>query len=331
MLDDFTQRLYWIDNLGVIPSRCIERVDTVHGSRAIFHGCYDWHSSVHGHWAIFRTDLAGTGKNHELAVKASRRLTVDKINAVIRELQSEPAFEMPYGKAWLLRLTVEYEKWVEQNNAELPSNWKQLGDYVTESLIDYYLGNSGNVLNIYSNQYRNDSFSIVQLHDYLQYRGEEEKLKKMLDYVSKYFLTKSLYFDPKLESDPNAFLSPFWSWVYLLVKTQPIDTLINMINVKELRKDLLSPVVQGEADPKKVHHYGINWSRAWAIKALTKSISSMSLEYSKILITAYHNHIKQGLNTHEEYSRAHPDIEEKESYYSYYHWVPQFAIYALTE
>lgn len=327
LLEDFPDRLYWIDILGEIPSRCIERFDVVHGGRAIFHGCYDWHSSVHGHWAVFRSDLTGTGKNHDLAVKVCKRFSVEKIDAVIKELKSEPTFETPYGRAWLLRLAIEFDLWSKRYGVDLPSNWRILTNYVADSLLDYYLEGPERAPNIYSNQYRNDSFSIVQLHDYLQYH-KEEKLKDVLIYVSRNFLNDGMVFDPKLETDPNAFLSPFWSWVYLLTKTQPLEIISKIIRSSELSKDILNPVVQREVDPKKVHHYGMNWSRAWAIKSLARKLPT---EESNFLVTAYHKHIKHGLKTHEDISQIHLDKEEKDAYYSYYHWVPQFGIYAITE
>ena len=47
MLDEFDKRTQWIDSIGIIPSRCIERVDKFDGDKTIFHGCFDWSSAVH--------------------------------------------------------------------------------------------------------------------------------------------------------------------------------------------------------------------------------------------------------------------------------------------
>lgn len=79
MLDGFDGRNYWIDTLGIIPSRCIELVDKVHGDKTLFHGCHDWHSSVHGHWALFRMDLTGSGRYNDEVIRASKRFTEEKI------------------------------------------------------------------------------------------------------------------------------------------------------------------------------------------------------------------------------------------------------------
>ncbi|MBN1683291.1 DUF2891 family protein [Candidatus Bathyarchaeota archaeon] len=327
----FPQYLQWIDSLGLIPSRCIERFDKVHGNKSLFHGCYDWHSSVHGHWAIFRMDLAGTGKNHDVAVKTSERFTPLKILGVIDDLKKNPVFEMPYGRAWLLRLIIEHDNWCRHNNLDIPENLEELGSFVSQSLLNYYFSDTTRLPNILSNQYRNDSFSLVQLYDYLQYYNNDYNLRRISEYISKYFFNE-FFFDPKIEFDPNAFLSPFWSWVYILSKTMTAEDLKHIIDISRISENLLLPWTPQEVSSKQVHYYGINWSRAWAIKSLAKKIQSLGLQKDATrFFTAYHEHIKESIRLHEEYSRNHPNIEEKEAYYSYYHWVPQFGIYALSD
>jgi hypothetical protein len=331
---DFDGRIRWIDALGIIPSRCIERVDDVHGDRTLFHGCYDWHSSVHGHWALFRMDLTGSGRYHDVVNQVSRRFTEGKISAVIDELERAPQFEMPYGRAWLLRLVVEYERWAQVNHVALPGNWRRLGDYAAESLRAYYLGGSQRrIPDILSNQYSNDSFAIVQLFDYFRHRIDDEKLAALQDYIAEYFVDGDLHFDSESDKGPRAFLSPFWSWVYLLAKTQSDETLRRLVDVDEIGEYRLLPVARQEIARGRVHHLGMNWSRAWAIKSLARRMMSWDPRTYQVerFVESYHVHIERGLRAHEDYAQAHPDVEEEEAYYSYYHWVPQFGIYALTD
>ena len=334
MLDDFHGRINWIDALGIVPSRCIERVDGVHGDKTLFHGCYDWHSSVHGHWALFRMDLTGSGRYHDEVASASKRFTEEKISAVISELEQAPRFEMPYGRAWMLKLVVEYEKWAHANRVPLPGNWRRLGDCTAENLRAYYLeGSPRRTPDILSNQYRNDSFAIVQLYDYFRHRKDEEKLAAAQDYITEHFVDGGLRFDPESDRDPKAFLSPFWSWIYLLAKTQPDETLRKLVDVNGIGDDRLRPVARQEVSRGRVHHLGMNWSRAWAIKSLARRMSSWDPRRypAERFVESYHAHLELGLRVHEDFNRSHPDIEEKEAYYAYYHWVPQFGIYAITD
>src|SRR6188508_1863310 len=66
-----------------------------------FYGCYDWHSSVHGHWLLAR--LARTFPEAPFAVPArdalGQSLTPEHLAAEAKYLQGEgrASFERPYG------------------------------------------------------------------------------------------------------------------------------------------------------------------------------------------------------------------------------------------
>ena len=294
----------------------------------LFHGCYDWHSSVHGHWAILRMDQAGSGKNHHLAEKTAQRFTAEKIESVIKELQEAPSFEMPYGRSWLLRLNMELNQWAGKYGRSTPKNWIELGDYTARSLLEFYI--NGRMPNILTNQYRNDSFALVQLTDYLKHRGNGEDFHRILVYIKQHFLVDDLHFDPAMELDPKAFLSPFWSWIYLLARTQPDEILRQVIHNADFGEELLKPLPEQKITRGRVHHLGMNWSRAWAIRALARRLKKIGLEV-EAYVAGYRHHIESALKVHKSYTRDNSDITEAEAYYSYYHWVPQFGVYALTD
>src|SRR5438270_2887025 len=80
-----------------------------------FYGCYDWHSSVHGHWLLARLlrlfpDLPEAG---EIRAVLAAHLTADNLKAeagYFARLESK-SFERPYGWAWLLKLAEELQGW----------------------------------------------------------------------------------------------------------------------------------------------------------------------------------------------------------------------------
>ncbi len=83
-----------------------------------FYGCYDWHSSVHGHWL-----LARVARLHGDAPFAGRAraaldtsLTAGNIAAEVRYLNGagRVSFERPYGLAWLLQLHAELHEWATE-------------------------------------------------------------------------------------------------------------------------------------------------------------------------------------------------------------------------
>lgn len=80
-----------------------------------FYGCYDWHSSVHGHWLLAR--LARLQPDAAFAKPAraalARSLTEENLAAEARYLAGpgRVSFERPYGLAWLLQLGAELREW----------------------------------------------------------------------------------------------------------------------------------------------------------------------------------------------------------------------------
>ncbi|HXY40342.1 MAG TPA: DUF2891 domain-containing protein, partial [Vicinamibacteria bacterium] len=80
-----------------------------------FYGCYDWHSSVHGHWLLARVArlLPGTPLAAQAQSALDRSLTAANLAAEAEYLQGKGrvSFERPYGLAWLLQLAAELREW----------------------------------------------------------------------------------------------------------------------------------------------------------------------------------------------------------------------------
>ena len=80
-----------------------------------FYGCFDWHSSVHGHWLLAR--LARLHPKAPFAAEAqaalARSLTDANVAGEVAYLAApgRVGFERPYGLAWLLQLAAELGEW----------------------------------------------------------------------------------------------------------------------------------------------------------------------------------------------------------------------------
>src|SRR6476659_9107164 len=76
-----------------------------------FYGCYDWHSSVHGHWLLVRLIRqfpdAPFAKPAREALKQSLTAENLKQDAAYIRGEGRASFERPYGLAWLLQLCAE--------------------------------------------------------------------------------------------------------------------------------------------------------------------------------------------------------------------------------
>src|SRR6058998_256667 len=91
-----------------------------------FYGCYDWHSSVHGHWLLVR--LLRTFPDAPFAAAArdaiGSSLTAENLKqeaAYIRG-KGRASFERPYGLAWLLQLCAELRGWDDAQAREMLAN-----------------------------------------------------------------------------------------------------------------------------------------------------------------------------------------------------------------
>jgi hypothetical protein len=80
-------------------------VDWTALNNPLFHSHYDWHSSVHAHWALL---LVGrlTG-NRQLTDLARSRLSDEHLRGLREELKRNRTTEMPYGRAWMVLLLDE--------------------------------------------------------------------------------------------------------------------------------------------------------------------------------------------------------------------------------
>lgn len=77
----------------------------------LFHGSFDWHSCVHGHWLLACILRRQPGLPVCAAIRAhfNRAFTPEKAAGEIAYLQrsASAGFERPYGWAWLLKLAAE--------------------------------------------------------------------------------------------------------------------------------------------------------------------------------------------------------------------------------
>src|SRR5882724_9916262 len=103
-----------------------------------FYGCYDWHSSVHGHWLLVR--LLRTFPNASFAAQARdalrKSLTAENLKqeaAYVRG-KGRTTFERPYGLAWLLQLCAELREWDDEQARAMSANLRPLEDAAVDRL-----------------------------------------------------------------------------------------------------------------------------------------------------------------------------------------------------
>lgn len=124
---DELKRIIYADLVTVEP-HCFTGV----GARTVFTGSFDWHSSVHAHWALL--SIARLTDDALLQRKLLSRLTPENLEAERAFLNKVIEFEMPYGRAWLLLMLVELSKHEESDYLLLDSFREELEQQLTRWL-----------------------------------------------------------------------------------------------------------------------------------------------------------------------------------------------------
>ena len=103
-----------------------------------FYGCFDWHSSVHGHWLLVRLLHVGPEDapwRADAIAKLSQSFTAENIAVEVAYFgaPNRASYERPYGVAWLLQLTENCESWPKKTMSRRRTNgwqhwnhWKPL-------------------------------------------------------------------------------------------------------------------------------------------------------------------------------------------------------------
>ena len=104
-----------------------------------FYGCFDWHSSVHGHWMLVRLLHALPNWPDAAPVRAAlaANLTRENLQAERAYLDgpNRRSFVRTYGWAWLLKLAEELYLWDDPQAKE----WSHHIQPLAEAFVDLYL------------------------------------------------------------------------------------------------------------------------------------------------------------------------------------------------
>ena len=284
-----------------------QRQDTNH---RVFHGCWDWHSAVHGHWALLRVARV-TGRAEREAAWVEAQLSEAGIAHERALLRAHPKFENPYGRAWFLRLALEFEAWARPRGVERPDRLHGTADDVATGLLARYADRG---FDPSEDTYSSSAWALVQLHAWLSHR-QDPRAETVAGWIANGTASAprgALSFSE--DATRTVFFSRYGNWAYAVAKTCPADL--------EAFLAAHPPGELGGFDPVegKAHHLGLVWSRAWALRALARQAGSPALR--RDCDRAYRDHVRRGLAQH----ARHAD-----DFRAYGHWVPQFAVYALTD
>ena len=291
-----------------------------------FYGCYDWHSSVHGHWL-----LARVARLHGDAPFAGRaRAALDKsitpanIAAEVRYLTGagRVSFERPYGLAWLLQLHTELHEWAAERPADGDvRKWAETLEPLTSAAISRiadWLPKLTAPIRI--GEHSQTAFSFGLMLDWARATGEK-KMESLLLSRSRDFYLKDRACPLAYEPSGEDFLSPCVAEADLMRRVLPQAEFTRWLRdflpslPTDGRGGWLAPgVVTDPTDPKLGHLYGLNLSRAWMLQGIARSLPA-SDPRGAALMAAARIHSTAGMTgvTGEHYEGGH--------------WLGTFAVY----
>jgi len=286
-----------------------------------FYGCYDWHSSVHGHWLLARLAKLHPEAGFAAPARAAlaRSLTAENIAAELAYLRGpgRASFERPYGLAWLLQLAAELGTWDDAQAREWSETLAPLETEAAQRLMAWLPK-----LNyaIRSGEHSQTAFAFGLVSDWARARGDVG-MARLLDARGRLYYARDR--DCALGYEPSGedFLSPclaeadfmrrilaqdeFVAWLTRFLPTIPTDG----------RADWLPPgVVTDRADPKLAHIDGLNLSRAWMLEGIASGLPDDDRRRAALLAAA----------------RAHADAALPAvtgEHYEGGHWLGTFAVY----
>lgn len=290
-----------------------------------FYGCYDWHSSVHGHWLLVRLVRTFPYAPFVQAAREALRqsLTAENLAQEAEYLRAKgrASFERPYGLAWLLQLVGELREWDDQQAKEMAGNLHPLEQVVLERLNNW-LPKLSNPVRI--GEHDQTAFALGLILDYAHGNGDQKSAELVLSRARQYYLSDKncpLAYEPSGED----FLSPCLGEADLMRRVLPSHDFAVWLRrfLPQIPtsggNEWLHPVVSPDpSDPKLAHLDGLNLSRAWMLEGIAVALPKTDKRLPSIIATA-ETHRRAGLAavTGEHYEGGH--------------WLGSFAVYLVTK
>lgn len=294
----------------------------------VFYGCFDWHSSVHGHWLLVR--LLHLAPDIGLPAELQQRIreTLEKsfrpesVTTEVAYLQAEnrQSFERPYGLAWFLQLTAELREW----DSPLAQTWLEILlplEQAVVAQVKSWLPNLAYAIRV--GTHNQSMFAFGLMLDWAVLAGDEEMQRLITDKSMEFHMGDT---DCPIQYEPSGedFLSPclmeadlmrrildqeaFSGWLTRFLPAIPRDG----------SGDWLAPgVVMDPTDGKLVHLDGVNLSRAWNLENIAAALPPDDARRSALLASA-EVHATAGI------------ASVSDEHYSGSHWLASFATYLIT-
>jgi len=255
-----------------------------------FYGCFDWHSSVHGHWMLVKLlrEFPELPEAKEIRAVLDENFAPERVAAEVAYFAqpNRKSFERTYGWAWLLKLTAELRSWDSPEARRWSANLQPLANRVTGAFLDFL---PKQTYPIRTGVHPNTAFSLSLAMDYAR-SAKDHRLETLIaERARTYFGTDRsgpLRWEPSGEDFLSASLEETALMAKVLSKAEFRTWAAGFL--PELMADgkLEPAIVSDRTDPKIVHLDGLNLSRARCLYAITAALGAKDARREALLKTA---------------------------------------------
>jgi hypothetical protein len=244
-----------------------------------FYGCYDWHSSVHGHWLLARA--ARTFPDAPFATAArgalAKSLAPANVAAEVAYLRNpgRASFERPYGLAWLLQLGAELRAWQDPQAREWSVALSPLEAEVV-ARVSGWLPKLTHPVRV--GEHSQTAFALGLMLDYAR-RADDVGFAALIEGRARHYFLGDRACPLDYEPGGEDFLSPclaeadlmrrvlatseFAAWLAAFLPAIPRNGSADWLPVA---------IVSDRRDPKLAHLDGLNLSRAWMLEGIAAGL-----------------------------------------------------------
>ncbi len=310
------------------PDHTINDASDVRNPRAMhpaFYGCFDWHSTVHGHWMLVHLLklFPNLPEAREIRRAMDANLSEKNIAGKVAYLKqtNRASFERTYGWAWLLKLAEELHGWNDEEGRHWSRNLQPLADAFVEKYLAFLPKQN---YPIRTGVHPNTAFGLAFALDYARVAGDK-RLEALIIERSRAYYGHDVNYPAAWEPGGEDFFSPALMEADLMrrVLTKAefaawFHRFLPDINRNQPKQLLQPAVVTDRTDPKLVHLDGLNFSRAWCMRSIAAALPAND-PARKILARSAAAHANAAL----------PFVASGN--YEGEHWLASFAVYLLTQ
>jgi Protein of unknown function (DUF2891) len=275
----------------------------------LFHGCFDWHSAVHGVYSLYAIyDRTGEDLYLEAAAQHARpELVADELRYMSTAILEE---ENPYGFAWLLALVARQER--VTGTREL----RPLADFAAHRVGELVRGLDSDAASerVSNDRYGNLSWALLHLALWARHTQDDTLLELAQETVRRHLQSRAAEHASPLEAETGdviEFMAPG------LMRLAAIGTVLGADARRYLRAQLPAGfAVPPLTEPTTNHAAGVNFFRALALWHIYRATGAKRMRENVARLVLY--------------QAGRADLW-RESDYGHRHWIAQIGVRVIDD